>query len=115
MMLRPEDRGGLSVTWIEHFGQPSLQTLRAAAIAYRASLPSGKLGPTGAFATGNVDAVIQVAASFRKQVRIVHSPEPGNSGHAEVRHFEDDDLELLGRLASDVFTDVTIVASLNLP
>lgn len=113
--LRAEDAGGLSVTWVEYFGGQSPANLRAGAAAYRESLDSKKLGPTGLFAIAEVRDISSKAANYRKSVRVVHSPVPGNDGHAEVRHFTDDDMQLLDSLARDVFTQVVFVRDLGLP
>ena len=113
--LRVDDRGGLSVTWIEFFGLNRPNNVREGAKAYRASLTSRKLGAEGLFAIARGDKIIEKAADYRKAVRIVHAPVPGNDGHAEVRHFTDDDLELLDSLARDVFDEVIFVRELRLP
>ena len=113
MELTEEDAGGLSVTWIEHFGPFGLEAKRAAATAYRESLTSRHLGGKGVFATAKVDTVLSVGRSFDKQLRVVHDPVTGNSGHAEVRHFSDE-LGLLDMLAT-VFDDIDTVTSLRLP
>lgn len=114
MELTLEDHGGLSVTWIEHFGAFGNPAKRAAAIAYRESLSSKHLGGKGIFATAIVDNVLAAGMSFGKALRVVHDPVVGNPGHAEVRHFTDDDLSLLDMLAS-VFDDFDTVCSLRLP
>ncbi|HMI18791.1 MAG TPA: hypothetical protein VK533_04535 [Sphingomonas sp.] len=113
--LRADDKGGLSVTWIEHYGAARPDNLREAAIAFRESQPSKKIGAEGAFACAKVSAVKAKSAAFKKKIRVVVAPVIGNPGHAEVRHFTDDDIELLEALASDVFLDVVRVAALNLP
>ena len=84
-------------------------------MAYRESLTSKKLGPQGLFALAPVGAVIAKADEYRKSVRVVHAPVPGNEGHAEVRHFTDEDISLLDSLARDVFVEVHFVRDLGLP
>ena len=113
--LRQTDDGGLSVTWIEHFGPYGTQSKRAAAIAYRASLASRRLPPQAAFAYAQVSQIKAAAARYDRVVRVVWDPVDGNQGHAEVRHFTDDDIRLLDLLAAEVFSDADIVGEMRLP
>lgn len=113
--LRTTDNGGLSVTWIEHFGPYGQQAKRDAAVAYRASLSSGKLPPQAAFAYAEVSRIKAAARQFDKAVRVVWDPVEGNPGHAEVRHFADDDLRLLDLLSTETFIDPDFVREMNLP
>ncbi|HEY6813946.1 MAG TPA: hypothetical protein VI168_00270 [Croceibacterium sp.] len=103
------------MTWIEHFGAKSSASKRAAAIAFRASLPSKKLPASGLFASAQVGAVLAAGHSFQNELRVVHDPVIGNSGHAEIRHFDDSDLELLDHMASSVFDEIDFVSTLRLP
>lgn len=113
--IRAADKGGLSVTWIEHFGKDGRNSRAAAAAAYRESLPSKKLPAKGAFAWAEIEAIKNAGVPYRKRIRVVHDPVEGNPGHAEVRHFDDDDLELLELLATDVFIDWEFVANMSVP
>ena len=113
--LRAEDKGGLSVTWLEYFGPASPANVVAGALAYRESLQSKKLGAEGLFAAAPVAAITNMGKTYGKALRVVHAPVPGNDGHAEVRHFTDDDLRLLDQLAADVFSQIHFVKALNLP
>ncbi len=114
-MLGVKDRGGMSVTWVEYFGPFGIAAKKAAAIAFRESQPSKKIGAKAVFATGNVQRILDAGSAFSKALRVVHDPVSDNRGHSEVRHFEDDELELLDLLASDVFSDINHVANLGLP
>ncbi len=113
--LRADDKGGLSVTWVEFFGGLDAATVKNAAIAYRESLPSKNIAASAAFAIASGNAIKSSALRYKKRVRIVHDPVIGNDGHAEIRHFTDEDHELLDVLASDVFLDIHMVAGMNLP
>lgn len=113
--LRASDKGGLSVTWTEFFGDSSPANIRAGAMAYRNSLESKRLGGQGLFAVGRAQVILSTASDYRKRVRIVHAPVAGNDGHAEIRHFTDDDIELLDCLAREVFNEVHFVRDLELP
>ena len=113
--LSARDKGGLSVNWIEFFGQYSRNARISSACAYRASLQSNKLPAKGLFAYAQVRAIKDVAHSYQKPVRVVHCPVPGNEAHSEIRHFDDQDIELLERLAVEVFSDLEVVKDLNLP
>lgn len=113
--IRDGDEGGLSVTWIEFFGGLTPGSKIAAACAFRESLPSKKLPSKGVFAYGRVLDVKATAQQYRKQVRVVHAPVDGNDGYAEIRHFTDEDLELLDIFRSDVFTHVDKVADMQIP
>lgn len=114
-VLREDDKGGLSVTEVEYYGPMSSASRRVAATAYRESLESKKIGAQAIFAWARVEKIRDASLSFNKKVRIVHDPVTGNPGHAEVRHFSDEDLELLEHFSSDVFKEYEIVADMNLP
>jgi hypothetical protein len=73
------------------------------------------LGAAGAFVSATVGNIKKAAVPFKKNVRVVHDPVPGNQGHAEIRRFNDDDLELLEHLSADVFGDIEYIGAMNLP
>lgn len=112
--LRSDDEGGLSVTEVEFYGPCDLASRIQAAIAHRDSLPTKKVGTQAVYAQAQIASIKAAAAQYEKQVRVVHDPVPGNPGHAEVRHFTDDDLDLLAYFATDVFVDYETVASMKL-
>jgi len=113
--LRPRYEGCLSVCWIEHFGGYDLAAKRDAAIAFRETLDTKHIGGAAVFAAAQVDAIVQSGKRFEKAIRVIHDPVPGNAGHACVRHYSNEDLELMDVLATEVFTDVVSVKALNLP
>ncbi|MBO9724287.1 MAG: hypothetical protein J7530_07930 [Novosphingobium sp.] len=88
---------------------------RDAAVAFRESLDSKKLSANGIFASARIERVKDAALKYDKKVRIVHDPVPGNPGHAEVRHFTDEDLDLLDHFAEAVFDEYEVVANMQLP
>lgn len=112
--LRPEDKGGLSTTWVEHYGSKSNATYKIAGAHFRESLQSKKLGPKSYFAIGNVGATKAACISREKKIRIVHDPDGPNTGHSQIRQFSDDDMELLEALADEVFVEHISVLSLEL-
>ena len=114
MQLSSQDKGGLSVTWIEHFGLFNFQSKRLAAVAFRNSLDSKKLGGNAVFATAQVEKIVEAGISSGKSIRVVHDPVPNNGGHAEVRHFTKDDITLLDYLAIAIFDDIDKVSDLNI-
>jgi len=115
MELREEDKGGLSVTWVEYYGSYGIPAKRDAAIAFREALATKHIGSKAVFATAQVQSIVDASSNYRKSIRVVHDPVTGNPGHAEVRHFTDDDLGLLDHLAADVFTEIDKIADLKLP
>ncbi len=112
--LRPSETG-LSVTRVEHFGSFGHGAKVQAAIAFRNSLSSKRLGAKGVFATAKVQNILSAGVLYHKKVRVVHDPTLENPGHAEVRHLPNDDIELLDFLASAVFNDFDFVGDLKLP
>lgn len=112
--IRPSDKGGLSLTWVEHYGTKSVDTYGIAASAFRDSLVS-KILPTKAyFAIGGVGPTRATAANYGKHIRLVHAPDGPNTGHVEVRRFTDEDRRLLDALALDVYTEHVAVKDLAL-
>lgn len=112
--VRPSDKGGLSLTWVEHYGEKSLATYSIAASHFRESLEKRKLAPQAYFAIGQAGLTRKTAATHGKHIRIVHAPDGPNSGHVELLRFTDEDRCLLDALALDVFAEHVAVAELNL-
>jgi hypothetical protein len=110
----PKDRGGLSTTWVEHYGPKCHATYGLAASKFRDSLGSKKLPIQGYFAIGQVKQAKEAFIARGKKIRVVHAPDGPNTGHVELRSFSDKDQELLEILAEEVFTEHVAVASLNL-
>lgn len=113
--IRPDDNGGLSLTWVEHYGTKSKQTYDIAATKFRDSLPSRKLGTKSYFVVGQAGETRATAQNYGKKIRLVHSPDGPNTGHIEVRRFSDEDRKLLDALTIDVFREHIAVASMALP
>lgn len=113
--LRPEDKGALSLTWVEHYGPKSRATYSVAASNFRESQQSKKLGAQAYFAIGQAGDTRKTAAAHGKQIRLVHAPDGPNTGHVELRRFTDEDRCLLDALALDVFTEHVAVMELTLP
>jgi hypothetical protein len=110
----PKDDGGLSTTWVEHYGAKSQSTYGEAASKFRDSLPSKKIGKQSYFAIGQVGNAKAACLTRGKKIRIVHAPDGPNTGHVELRQFSDEDQELLEILAEEVFSEHVAVASLVL-
>lgn len=113
--LRADDKGGLSVTEIEHFGAFDLASIRDGAVAFRESQEKKQLGKNAIFAWAKIADAKSAAYSYSKKIRVVHDPVAGNPGHAEIRQFDDDDLDLLDYFSSGVFTKYQTVGDLDLP
>lgn len=112
--IRPEDKGGLSLTAVEHYGPKSHATYEIAASAFRDSLPSRTIGKKSYFAIGEAGETRKVSAAHGKNVRIVSAPDGSNTGHVELHRFTDEDVQLLDALAIDVFREHVAVCTLNL-
>jgi hypothetical protein len=112
--IRPSDKGGLSLTWVEHYGEKSSGTYSVAASKFRDSLKSQKLGSQAYFAIGQAGKMRSKATMYGKRIRLVHVPDGPNTGHVELRRFTDEDRGLLDALALEVFSEHVAVASLEL-
>ena len=112
--LGEKDEGGLSLTWVEHYGPKSATTYGIAASRFRDSLPTQKIGAKSAFAIGQAGSIRAVSMQYGKAVRFVHAPDGPNTGHVELHRFTDDDLRLLDALAIEVFAEHVLVAQLTL-
>lgn len=113
--IREDDFGGLSVTWIEHFGDNGTISRAKAAAAHRATLREKRLPPNAIFAWAQVEKIVEAGVQYRKALRVVHDPVEGNEGHAEIRHFSDEDLDLLDYISSEVFTEYASVKDMEIP
>ena len=112
--IRETDHGGLSVTWVEHYGPHGTSGVEIAASAFRDSLLSKKIGGKAYFAAGLAGKTRETATQHNKTIRIVHAPDGPNTGHVELRRFSDDDRRLLDALAMEVFAEHFAVADLQL-
>lgn len=96
----------LSVTWCEYFSGNPEETLRCAAIAIRNSNFAVKT--KGCFAVASVGDVldfIEVESTDGIKLRIIHEPEDDNNAHVAVRRWPKEDMELLDRIAEDVWSE----------
>jgi len=113
--LRPEDKGALSVNWIEFYGSLDDESIALAADGFRKNLQKKKLAQSALFALGNVGEAKRRGKLIRKPIRILHEPEGENDGHATIRQLDDNDQSFLDALANEVFLDRRAVAKLKLP
>jgi hypothetical protein len=94
----------LSVTWCEYFeGEPDA-SMRCAVESIRASDLVVK--PKGGFAVAAVGAIDQFMKFARRRLRFVHEAVDDNPAHTAVRGWVVDDIDLLDRLAEDVWSRV---------
>jgi len=112
--VREHDQGGLSLTWVEHYGPNVHSTVETAASAFRDTLQNKKLGGKSYFAIGLAGLTRETAAQYDKQIRIVHAPDGPNTGHVELHRFSDEDRRLLDALSLEVYVDHVPVAGMNL-
>lgn len=113
--LRDDDNGGMSVTWVEAFGSFSAKSRGLAAAAHRETLREKKLPKEAIFAWAKVADIKAAGNQYSKALRVVHDPVDGNPGHSEIRHFTDDDLELLDYFSSFVFSEYSAVKDMDIP
>lgn len=112
--IRPDDDGGLSTTWVEHYGDKSPTTVAVAASHFRETLNSKKLPSKAYFAVGTVSETQEASLAYGKRIRVVSVPDGVNTGHVEIRRFSDEDRRLLDTLAIDVFREHIAVAGMVL-
>lgn len=112
--LRPSDKGGISLTWVEYYGQKGSATYGIAASAFRDTLESKRLSSKVYFAIGNAGKTRETAANYGKRVRLVHAPDGANKGHVELRRFTDDDRRLLDAFVMEVYIEHVSVMDLVL-
>lgn len=113
--IRETDDGGLSVTWVEHYGEKCQQTYETAAVAFRGNLEKPHIPKKAYFAVGQAGKIKAKSLGYNKKIRIVHDPDGSNTGHALIRRFSDEDRRLLDALATEVFMEHVAVIDLNLP
>jgi hypothetical protein len=104
--LRKEDKGGLSVTWVEHFGPLSGETCAAAANAYRKSTRDKKLSGNALFAIGQVGRIKQATKRSGAPARVVHEPTKHNRAHAAIRRIDKNEVEVLDAMAQQAFAEL---------
>ncbi len=108
--LRPNkpDEKGLSVNWLEAFGNDKVHQLSEARRLCRLTLR-----PSGRFAEMNIGTVLRVASEELKTLRIVHDPLEADQdfdadpSHAEMRGLppgDSDQAMLVGDLISECVT-----------
>jgi hypothetical protein len=100
-----EDEDGLSVTWLQHFGNGRGQHLPLAADAVRRTTTSGKLQPQSAFAIATVLSIKEVGIDHDLKLRILQDPVDGNAGHSEIRRYPHEMSAFQLVLAEESFTE----------
>lgn len=99
-VLRAEEEY-LSVTWCEYFQGSLPERIRCAAEAIRNSeLTVGSKGRFAVACVKDVDDFLKIA---NRTVRFIHEAEADNPAHVAIRRWPVDDLELLERLAEDIW------------
>jgi len=91
----------LSVTWCNYFAGDREAIIKCAAEAIRRSKLEVK--PKGRFAVAQVFLIDSVLRQKGHKVRFVHEAEEDNPAHAALRRWPNEDLELLERLAEEVW------------
>lgn len=110
-VIRAIDDGCLSVTWAEFFAGTPDEALRCAITAFRNS--GHKVGAKSGFAIAEVAKIDAFFTSQERKVRYVHDAIEGNDAHALVRRWPPgDEIELLERLAREVWNEVVLTAQL---
>jgi hypothetical protein len=99
---RREDEDGLSVNWLERAHSDPEARLRTTIGLLAANRTIGKKARIAVLNVGRFKAV---CFDHKAKIRIVHSPEPGNEPHSEVRQLPREDLELLEALANDAVSE----------
>lgn len=99
-----DDEPFLSATWCEYFDGPAGDALACAVQAVRNS--TLKVSPKGHFAVATTKAVADHMASGNCKLRIVHEAEEDNPAHVAVRKWQDDNTDLLSRLADDIWCEL---------
>lgn len=111
--MRPEkDKNALSVNWLEYFAGTHkfniVETIKNFRI-HRVSL-GGKVGALSAFGIGNVGKLEAVCTSCQyPKVRVIHEEKresSTNKSHARISRLPVNDQNLMGLLASEVFTEI---------
>ena len=104
--LRPVDKGGLSVTWVEHFGPLSPKSCAAAANAFKKSTRDRKLSGNALFAIGEVRKIKQATQRSGTPARVVHEPTRRNPAHAAIRRIDKNVVEVLDAMAQQAFAEL---------
>jgi hypothetical protein len=99
--LRPGEEY-LSVTWCEYFDGDNLCQLKCAVEAIRKS--KLEVRPKGRFAVASVGLVDSFLTEARHHVRFIHESEQDNPAHTALRRWPVDEVELMERLALDLWS-----------
>lgn len=91
---------GLSVTWVEHWGNDHFAAPLSAQGAIRRQR---EMGSKARFVCANVKAIVEATALLGQKARVIHDPEPPeNTGHALVKGLSKDQA-VFNLLASEIF------------
>lgn len=104
----------LSVSWLQCFyGDRQAQV----ADCVKANRKSLTVGPSSAFAIGNVGKLKQVGSTQAsgRAIKVVFTPSNNNPAHTSIQKLPRDELLLLETLATEVFTEMVFNASIPSP
>jgi hypothetical protein len=110
-----DDEDGLSITWLQQFGQGRTVHLPLAADAVRQTTDSGSLQSKSGFAVGNVAAIKEAGLSHDMKFRVIEDPIDGNAGHSEIRRYPHEMGPLQTVLAAEVFGERHLYGKLKIP
>lgn len=102
-----ERESGVSLTWVEPFGEFGRNSIHLAVQATRRSYVIAAQVPfKGAFGIAEVGNILHAGTEHGQQMRIIHAPSKLNEGHAEIRRYPWDNQDLFEMLAEEVFSDL---------
>lgn len=104
---------GLSVNWLEFFGNDHQANTQSSIDVFRATRKINR-GAKCCFAIGNVKKIKEVCEEAgSRRIKILHKPIKDNEAYAEIRHLPKNDQDVMSRLASDAFLE--LIANAKLP
>lgn len=106
--MRPRDDGKLSVNWLEYFKSTHQENIEKSIQAFKQSMEQG-IPKTSVFAIGNVGCLKQACTSLgHTKVEVDHNgkTKSPNPAHCSILRLPKNDLTLMQKLASEVFTEL---------
>lgn len=107
--MRDNDRGKLSVNWLEYFKSTHQDNIEKSVHAFRKHM--GKIAKSSIFANGNVGNLKAVCDELgHKKVEVDHNVESDapNPAHCSILRLPENDATVMQKLAGEVFTEIVL-------
>lgn len=101
--MRPEDKGALSVNWLEYFKhQDNTKNIEKSVNHFRSQRQVNK---NSVYAIGNIGEIKSICRQLPvgEKIKIIHAPSKNNGPHSKIKHIPENDSLIMSVLSESAF------------